>query len=81
MVVAGDSPQFSALVAEAAPKELLGSALTIVNCIGFSITIVSIQFADYLSNIISLNYFLLPLAVGPLMGLVSLLPLLRSASE
>lgn len=81
VVVAGDSPQFSALVAEAAPKELLGSALTIVNCIGFSITIVSIQFADYLSNIIPLNYFLLPLAVGPLMGLVSLLPLLRSASE
>ena len=78
IVVVGDSPQFSALVAQAAPKELVGSALTIVNCIGFSITIVSIQLANYLSDFIHPNYIFLTLTVGPLMGLVWLLPLLRS---
>ena len=78
IVVVGDSPQFSALVAQAAPKELVGSALTIVNCIGFSITIISIQLTNYLSDFIHPNYIFLPLAVGPLMGLFSLLPLLRS---
>jgi len=77
IVVVGDSPQFSALVAQAAPKELVGSALTIVNCIGFSITIISIQLTNYLSDFIRPNYIFFLLAVGPLMGLFSLFPLLR----
>ena len=78
IVVSGDSPQFSALVAEAAPRELVGSALTIVNCVGFSITIASIQLTNYLSGFIPPNFIFLPLTVGPLMGLFSLFPLLRA---
>ncbi|UCH21493.1 MAG: MFS transporter [Deltaproteobacteria bacterium] len=78
IVVVGDSPQFSSLVAQTAPKELVGSALTIVNCIGFSITIVSIQLINYLSNYIPSNYIFLLLTIGPIMGLVSLWPLLQS---
>jgi len=35
VVVAGDSLQFSALVAMSAPKEYVGSALTMVTSIGF----------------------------------------------
>lgn len=77
IVVAGDSPQFSALVARTAPKEFVGSALTIVNCIGFSITIVSIQLLTFLSNHVSLKYIFLFLIVGPLFGVFALWPLLR----
>ena len=80
IVVVGDSPQFSSLVAFTAPKELVGSALTIVNCIGFSITIFSIQLTNYLVNYILADYLFLFLAVGPLIGLLSLRPLLRSLS-
>jgi MFS family permease len=79
--VVGDSPQFSALNAHNAPKELVGSALTIANCIGFSITIVSIQLLDYLARFVSAGYIFLPLAVGPALGLVALLPLLRARRE
>jgi MFS family permease len=78
IVVVGDSPQFSSLVAQTAPKELVGSALTIVNCIGFSITIASIQLINYLANFIPPNYIFLLLTIGPIMGLFSLWPLLRS---
>jgi MFS family permease len=80
IVVVGDSPQFSSLVALTAPKELVGSALTIVNCIGFSITIFSIQLTNYLINFILPDYLFLFLAVGPMIGLISLRPLLRSLS-
>ena len=41
MVVIMDSPQFSSLIAQTADPENKASALTIVNCIGFSITIIT----------------------------------------
>ena len=77
IVVVGDSPQFSTLVAHTAPKELVGSALTIVNCIGFFITIISIQLITALIPVIPPDYLFLFLAIGPLLGLGSLRPLVR----
>ena len=76
ITVVGDSPQFSAMVAQTAPQHLVGSALTIVNCIGFSITIVSIQTINYLSNHMNPGYVFPVLAIGPILGLASLWPLL-----
>ena len=79
IAVVGDSPQFSALNAQSAPKELVGSALTIVNCIGFSLTIVSIQLLNGLTSVIGAAYLYVPLALGPLLGLAALMPLIRGA--
>jgi MFS family permease len=80
MVVAGDSPQFSALNARYAPPELVGSALTIANCIGFSITIVSIQALNALATHVDIAWLFLPLAAGPVLGLLALRPLLSPES-
>ena len=75
VVVVGDSPQFSALTAATAPRAFVGSALTIVNCIGFAITVVSIQVTTALAAWISLEWALLPLAIGPALGLAACRPL------
>lgn len=72
MVVVADSPLFSTLVAQNSPAESRGTALTIVNSIGFLITIFSIQLISYLSGILSLQYLFLILAAGPAFGLTSL---------
>jgi len=79
ITVVGDSPQFSALNAHNAPRELVGSALTIANCIGFSITIVSIQLINYLARFVNADYIFLPLMLGPALGLIALMPLLRTS--
>lgn len=72
MVVIADSPLFSTLVAQNAPPKDKGTALTIVNCIGFSITIISIQILSSLVNFTNSNLIFLVLAVGPIIGLFSL---------
>ncbi len=77
IVVVGDSPQFSALNAHNAPRHLVGSALTIVNCIGFSITIFSIELINYLAHLIKPEFVFLFLTVGPALGLMAMAPLLR----
>ena len=67
--VVGDSPQFSTLVARTAPKLYIGTALTIVNSIGFAITIVSIQLLSFLD--VPIQYLFLLLLPGPILGLWS----------
>ncbi len=73
MVVIADSPQFSTLIAQHAPKEATGTALTIVNCLGFSITILSLQLLNLLDAFILPQYRLTFLAAGPLIGLISMM--------
>ncbi len=68
-----DSPLLSTLVANNADPELRGTSLTIVNCLGFSITIVSIQVISFLMTFVSFEYLYLTLAVGPIFGVTSLL--------
>ena len=75
IAVVGDSPQFSALTAQTAPRELVGSALTIVTSIGFLITIISIQFTSFLTDFLSPQYIFLFLVPGPIFGLIHLWPL------
>ena len=73
LVVIADSPMFSTLVAKYAIAESRGTALTIVNCVGFSITILSIQLINLLQGIFQPEYLFLVLAVGPGLGLLAMM--------
>lgn len=69
MVVVADSPMFSTLVARHAPAENRGAALTIVNSIGFAITILSIQLCSFLQSVLEPEWVYVALAIGPAFGL------------
>jgi len=73
MAVIADSPLFSTLVAQNAPAAAKGTSLTIVNCIGFGITIISIQLINALRTDVNAQYIYMLLAVGPILGLIALI--------
>jgi MFS family permease len=75
ITVAGDSPQFSALTAQNAPPLAVGSVLTLVNSIGFGISILSIQLFVTLAEHHDLATLLPWLGLGPLLGVWALRPL------
>lgn len=79
--VCPDSPQFSTLVAQYAPENLKGTALTIYNSIGFLISSVSLVVIDRFFHSPGLwsggNAFLL-LGLGAFLGIPPILQLLRS---
>jgi predicted MFS family arabinose efflux permease len=78
IVVSGDSPQFSTIVALSAPKELVGSGLTLVNSIGFAITILSLWFVYQFLGVIDKSNILMFLALGPIAGLIAMKPLITT---
>ena len=79
--VSPDSPQFSALVAQYAPGELRGTALTIYNSIGFAITTISLYVIDRIFHSNGFfsgeNTFAL-LGFGAIVGLPSMINLIRN---
>lgn len=73
LTVSPDSPQFSTLVAQYAPDNLRGTALTIYNSIGFLISVISLQVMDRIFH--SDRFFgetnsFIVLGIGPLIGLL-----------
>jgi hypothetical protein len=78
VTVSGDSPQFSALTARNAPQAVVGSVLTLVNCIGFVISVLSIELFTSALPYFSLGLLLPLLGVGPLIGLWMFRPLVRA---
>ncbi len=72
MVVIADSPLFSTLVAQNSPAEYRATSLTLVNSIGFAITIVSIQSISIISNYIDPKFLYLILGIGPIIGVIAL---------
>lgn len=79
--VSSDSPQFSALTARNAPPHAVGSVLTLTNSIGFSISIVSIEWMSSLMQAWPLSHLVPLLAAGPALGLWTLTPLLREPPQ
>jgi len=77
LTAAGDSPQFSTLTASNAPKHAVGSVLTLTNCIGFAISIVSIELFTSLAMEHDLETLLPWLGMGPFLGIVAMRPLWR----
>ncbi|MBS1779626.1 MAG: MFS transporter [Bacteroidetes bacterium] len=72
MAVVADSPQFTSLIAQSAEPSLRGTALTVVNCIGFAITVVSMQLIAVLQKIIKTDYVYWVLTIGPIFGFISI---------
>jgi len=69
MFVIADSPQLSTLVAQSAPLAYKGTAITLVNSLGFLLTIFSIQLINtYAHHLSSYTPFII-LAMGPALGL------------
>ena len=69
--VISDSAQFSALAVQACPPRYVGTALTIMNSIGFALTIVSIEWVNRLFAAMGPTVAWI-LAPGPLLGLLLL---------
>ncbi|AWW30911.1 MFS transporter [Echinicola strongylocentroti] len=72
VAVIADSPLFSTLIAQHAPAHIKGTALTLVNCIGYAITIFSIQLINVLMIDLDIQYVFIFLAIGPVLGLIGL---------
>ena len=67
--VISDSPQFSAISASACPKHLVGTALTTQNCVGFSISMITVFLTTHFYESLGL-YFVWILLPGPIIGLI-----------
>ena len=67
--VISDSPQFSAISASVCPQHLVGTALTTQNCIGFSISMITIFLTTSFYDSLGL-YFVWILLPGPVLGLI-----------
>lgn len=67
--VVADSPQLSALAAKGAPAHLKGTALSLLTCAGFALTVVSLLLIQYLAAHLALPWMaLVALAPGPILG-------------
>jgi MFS family permease len=80
LAVIADSPMLSALVAQNAPVQSKGTSITIVNCIGFSFTIISVEFMSWLYNNVHLQYIYTFLAIGPILSIIALCSKQRATS-
>jgi MFS family permease len=75
--VVADSAQFSALVSEHAPSDHIGTALTLQTCLGFLLTMATIELLPRVAEATSWRWASLLLVPGPLLGAVAMRKLIR----
>ncbi|RXK51164.1 MFS transporter [Halorientalis pallida] len=80
VAIVADSAQFSAAVSELAEESYVGTALTLQTAIGFLLTTVSIQAVPMIADIVGWQWAFAPLAIGPLVGIASMLTLRGSSA-
>ena len=73
--IVADSAQFSACVTELADRRYIGTALTVQTCIGFLLTMVSIELVPRLAAAAGWRWAFPALAIGPALGIVAMLRL------
>lgn len=78
MSIIPDSAQFSALVADYAPPDAVGSLLTFQTALGFALTTVTVQAAPVVASRVGWPVLMALLAIGPVIGIVSMLGLRRN---
>jgi MFS family permease len=79
--VVADSAQFSALVSEHAPRDHVGTALTLQTSVGFLLTMVTIEALPRLAQATSWQWASLLLVPGPLLGAWAMLRLQQPRPE
>jgi len=75
MTVIPDSPQYSSMITELAEPAYVGTALTLQTAVGFLLTILSIRIVPVFVRVVGWSYGFTILALGPLIGIISLLRL------
>ncbi|HEY1250793.1 MAG TPA: MFS transporter [Thermoanaerobaculia bacterium] len=75
--VVADSAQFSACVTELSDPAYMGTALTVQTCVGFLLTMVSIELVGKLSASAGWSLAFASLAPGPALGVAAMLRLRR----
>ena len=75
--VVADSAQFSAAVTELSDERYVGTALAMQTCLGFALTIVTIQLVPWLEQHLGWRHAFTVLALGPVVGSAAMLRLRR----
>jgi MFS family permease len=79
--VVADSAQFSALVSQQAPADHVGTALTLQTCVGFLLTMVTIETLPRLADAIGWRWACWLLIPGPVLGAAAMARLRGSALQ
>ncbi len=78
VAVIADSAQFSAAIAELSERSLVGTMLTVQTCLGFLLTLVSIQLIPVVVGWVGWRFAFAMLAVGPFLGIAAMARLRRA---
>jgi MFS family permease len=72
VTIVADSAQFSASIAELSDPARVGTMLTLQTALGFTLTLATIHLMPYWVAALGWRWAFVPLAVGPLVGVVAM---------